>query len=217
MTFWVKHYLLVNDQLAESFSDKDLQPSHWLPINIHFISQHCLNITRHMPSYPQRAGYQNRIIKNTLPSRQSSWDIYAITAVVFLKDKQVAMCPLVSILSRGTLPGEDKSPDSPHLWNSEHWTPHRDLKGTLQGGCGIEVLSCTWSHNPYLCGSRSPTSIILSERTHFRKNPISDNYILWASPFRFNWIQLLFSSLYVVISCKFYLTVSSSALLGSIL
>lgn len=193
MTFWVKHYLLVNDQLAESLGDKDLQPSHWLPINIHFISQCCLNITRHMPSYPQRAGYQNRIIRNTLPSRQNSWDIYAITAVIFLKDRQVAMCPLVSILSRGTLPGEDKSPDPPHLWNSEHWTPYRDLKGHFKEAAESK---CCPVHGAIILISvghgRPPTSIILSERMHFRKNPISDNYILWASPFRFNWIQFLF-------------------------
>lgn len=87
-----------------------------------------------MPSYPQRAGYQNHNIKNTLPSRQSSRDICAITAVIFLKDRQVAMCPLVAILSRETLTGGDKSPHLPHLPESEHQTPHGDLKGTLQGG-----------------------------------------------------------------------------------
>lgn len=57
-----------------------------------------------MPSYPQRAGHQNHIIKNTLPSKQSSRDIYAITAVIFLKDRQWQCNPFVPMFNRGTLP-----------------------------------------------------------------------------------------------------------------
>lgn len=71
-----------------------------------------------MPNFPQRAGYQNHIIKHTPPSKRSSGDIYAITAVIFLKDRPMAIYPLVSILHGGTLPREDNSPHSPRSVNT---------------------------------------------------------------------------------------------------
>lgn len=170
-----------------------------------------------MPSYPQRAGYPNHIIKNTLPSSQSLWDIYAITAVIFLKDRQVAMRPLVSILSRGTLLEKLNSLICPSLWESEHQTPHRDLKRTLKKNCWISVLCCMWGHNPISLGhGRPPSTVILFERINQRKNPNSDNYILWALPSKFKWNQSL-SPLYVASSYKLYLIVSSLALLGNTL
>lgn len=124
-----------------------------------------------MPSYPQRAGYPNHIIKNTLPSSQSLWDIYAITAVVFLKDRQVAMCPLVSILSRGTLLEKSNSLICPSLWESEHQTPHRDLQRTLKEDLlnlsamlyvGPQSLSLWVTVDP-------PITVILFERINQRK------------------------------------------------
>lgn len=172
-----------------------------------------------MPSYPQRAGYPNHIIKNTLPSSQSLWDIYAITAVVFLKDRQVAMCPLVSILSRGTLLEKSNSLICPSLWESEHQTPHRDLQRTLKEDLlnlsamlyvGPQSLSLWVTVDP-------PITVILFERINQRKkNPNSDYYILWAFPSKFKWNQPL-SSLYVASSYKLCLIVSSSALLGNTL
>lgn len=122
-----------------------------------------------MPSFPQRARYQNHIIKHTPPSKRSSRDIYAITAVIFLKDRPMPMCPLVSILSRGTLPREDISPHSPRSVN-KHW-PCRDLKRTLQGGPAES--KCWPVHGAILLISladgRPPIIIILYERISLRK------------------------------------------------
>ena len=129
-----------------------------------------------MPSYPQRAGYQNYIIKSTLPSRQSSRDIHAIiTAVIFLKGRQVAMSPCFSSQQRD-LAWRRQISSSPLV--CEHWTPCRDLKRTLQGGAAES--ECRPAHGAIILISlghgRPPTVFILYDRINLRKNSSSDNY-----------------------------------------